>query len=133
VLASAAGETEAYPGLLAAIGESLSCAGALSLRSDDDGELRCGETWPAGAAAGASPVGEAWASGGPASELAAQALANANAREELAASRSRLVAAGDAERGLEPAVEVLGGRFVLTSPPGAGTTLRAEIPVASGS
>ena len=31
-------------------------------------------------------------------ELAAQALANANAREELAASRARIVAAGDAER-----------------------------------
>jgi PAS domain S-box-containing protein len=32
------------------------------------------------------------------SELAAQAIANANAREELAASRARIVAAGDAER-----------------------------------
>jgi len=31
-------------------------------------------------------------------ELAAQALANAQAREELAASRARIVAAGDAER-----------------------------------
>ena len=31
-------------------------------------------------------------------ELAAQALANANAREELAASRARIVQAGDAER-----------------------------------
>ena len=57
VLASAAGETEAYPGLLAAIGESLGCAGALWLPSED-GELRCAETWPAGAAAGASLVGD---------------------------------------------------------------------------
>jgi PAS domain S-box-containing protein len=65
VLASAAGETQAYPGLLAAIGESLSCAGALWLPSED-GELRCAETWPAGAAAGATLVGEAWASGAPA-------------------------------------------------------------------
>src|SRR6185312_5479990 len=31
-------------------------------------------------------------------ELAAQALANANAREQLAASRARIVEAGDAER-----------------------------------
>ena len=31
-------------------------------------------------------------------ELAAQALANAQAREELAASRARIVQAGDAER-----------------------------------
>ena len=54
VLASAAGETEAYPGLLAAIGESLSCAGALWLPSPRDSELRCAETWPAGAAAGAA-------------------------------------------------------------------------------
>src|SRR3954471_9993668 len=61
VLASAAGEADAYPGLLAAIGESLGCAGALWLPSED-GELRCAETWPAGAAAGASLVGEAWMS-----------------------------------------------------------------------
>ena len=56
VLASAAGETDAYPALLAAIGESLGCAGALWLPSEEDGELRCAETWPAGAAAGASLV-----------------------------------------------------------------------------
>jgi PAS domain S-box-containing protein len=66
VLASAAGETEAYPGLLAAIGESLSCAGALWLPSESDGELRCAETWPTGAAAGASLAPEAWSSGRPA-------------------------------------------------------------------
>jgi PAS domain S-box-containing protein len=65
VLASAPGETEAYPGLLAAIGESLGCAGALWLPSED-GELRCAETWPAGTATGASLVGEAWSSGEPA-------------------------------------------------------------------
>ena len=64
VLASAAGEAAAYPGLLAAIGESLSCAGALWLPGDD-GELRCAETWPAGAAAGAELVGTAWSSGVP--------------------------------------------------------------------
>jgi PAS domain S-box-containing protein len=59
VLASASGEADAYPGLLAAIGESLGCAGALWLPSPEDGELRCAETWPAGAAAGASLVAEA--------------------------------------------------------------------------
>ena len=59
VLASAAGEDDAYPGLLAAIGESLGCAGALWLPAAEDGELRCAETWPAGAAAGASLVAEA--------------------------------------------------------------------------
>jgi PAS domain S-box-containing protein len=59
VLASAGEETKAYAGLLAAIGESLSCAGALWL-PDDGGELRCAETWPAGAATGAALVAEAW-------------------------------------------------------------------------
>ena len=63
VLASAARRADAYPGLLAAIGESLGCAGALWLPSEEDGELRCAETWPAGAAAGASLVAEAGASG----------------------------------------------------------------------
>ena len=61
VLATAAGETEAYPGLLAAIGESLNCAGALWL-PDEEGGFRCAETWPAGAAAGASLVADAWRS-----------------------------------------------------------------------
>ena len=55
VLATAGGEAAAYPGLLAAIGESLGCAGSLWL-PDDDGELRCLETWPAGSAAGAELV-----------------------------------------------------------------------------
>jgi len=59
VLASAHGEQDAYPGLLAAIGESLGCAGAVWLPSPEDGELRCAETWPAGAAAGASLVAQA--------------------------------------------------------------------------
>src|SRR5829696_7480669 len=59
VLASARGEDDAFPGLLAAIGESLGCAGSLWLPSPEDGELRCAETWPAGAAAGASLVAEA--------------------------------------------------------------------------
>jgi signal transduction histidine kinase len=40
---------------------------------------------------------------------------------------------GSGLRGLADRVEALGGRFVLSSPAGAGTTLRAEIPVASGS
>src|SRR3954447_3716788 len=55
VLACASGEEDAYPGLLAAIGESLDCAGAVWLPGDD-GELRCAETWPAGAAVGAALV-----------------------------------------------------------------------------
>ncbi len=59
MLACAAGEADAYPGLLAAIGESLDCAGALWLPGVDDGELRCVETWPAGAAVGAALVAEA--------------------------------------------------------------------------
>ena len=62
VLASAAGETEAYPGLLAAIGESLELRGSAWLPRED-GELRCAETWPAGAArrrvAGGRGVGAA--------------------------------------------------------------------------
>ena len=74
VLASAAGETEAYPALLAAIGESLSCAGALWLPSEEDGELRCAETWPAGAAAGASLVPDAWASRAPVAQPGAFAF-----------------------------------------------------------
>ncbi|HEY6886403.1 MAG TPA: PAS domain S-box protein, partial [Solirubrobacter sp.] len=65
VLASAAGEREAYPGLLAAIGESLGCAGAMWLPGDD-GEFHCAETWPAGAAIGAALVVSA-ASSGPVS------------------------------------------------------------------
>jgi PAS domain S-box-containing protein len=59
VLASASGEADAFPLLLAAIGESLGCAGALWLPSAEDGALRCAEAWPAGAAAGASLVAEA--------------------------------------------------------------------------
>src|SRR4051794_26980034 len=58
VLACASGEADAYPGLLAAIGESLDCAGALWL-PDADGELHCAETWPAGTAVGAALVAEA--------------------------------------------------------------------------
>ena len=64
VLATAGGEAAAYPGLLAAIGESLGCAGSLWLPGSD-GELRCLETWPAGSAAGAELVPSAWASGVP--------------------------------------------------------------------
>jgi PAS domain S-box-containing protein len=59
VLACAAGEDDAYPGLLAAIGESLDCAGALWLPDDAGGELHCVETWPAGAAVGAALVADA--------------------------------------------------------------------------
>jgi PAS domain S-box-containing protein len=66
VLATASGEAEAYPGLLAAIGESLNCAGSLWL-PDSDGALRCAESWPAGAATGASLVADA-ASGPVATE-----------------------------------------------------------------
>jgi PAS domain S-box-containing protein len=58
VLASAREEADAYPGLLAAIGESLDCAGALWL-PDDDGGFHCVETWPAGAAVGATLVADA--------------------------------------------------------------------------
>jgi signal transduction histidine kinase len=36
---------------------------------------------------------------------------------------------GSGLRGLADRVEALGGRFVVHSPLGAGTTLRAEIPV----
>jgi signal transduction histidine kinase len=35
---------------------------------------------------------------------------------------------GSGLRGLADRVEALGGRFTLSSPPGAGTTLRADIP-----
>jgi PAS domain S-box-containing protein len=38
------------------------------------------------------------------------------------------VAKGSGLRGLADRVEALGGRFVVTSPPGTGTQLRAEIP-----
>ena len=38
---------------------------------------------------------------------------------------------GSGLRGLADRVEALGGRFVLISPQGEGTTLRAEIPCAS--
>ena len=65
VLASAAGEREAYPGLLSAIGESLGCAGAMWLPGEDD-SFHCVETWPAGAAIGAALVASA-ASGRPVS------------------------------------------------------------------
>ena len=42
--------------------------------------------------------------------------------------RRRAPTRGSGLRGLADRVEALGGRFVLDSPPGAGTTLRAEIP-----
>src|SRR4029079_16959175 len=48
-LASARDEADAYPGLLAAIGETLGCAGALWVH-DSDGELQCDRARPAGAA-----------------------------------------------------------------------------------
>jgi signal transduction histidine kinase len=38
---------------------------------------------------------------------------------------------GSGLRGLCERVEALGGNFALESPPGHGTTLRAEIPCAS--
>jgi PAS domain S-box-containing protein len=75
VLASASGESDAYPGLLAAIGESLGCAGALWLPDSersgrepagrDRCSFHCAETWPAGAAAGAALVADAWAALAP--------------------------------------------------------------------
>ncbi len=37
---------------------------------------------------------------------------------------------GSGLRGLADRVEALGGRFTISSPPGRGTTLRAEIPCA---
>jgi signal transduction histidine kinase len=39
---------------------------------------------------------------------------------------------GTGLRGLADRVEALGGRLTVESPLGAGTTLRAEIPVAAG-
>jgi signal transduction histidine kinase len=36
---------------------------------------------------------------------------------------------GSGLRGLTDRIEALGGRLELSSPPGAGTTLRAEIPL----
>jgi signal transduction histidine kinase len=39
-------------------------------------------------------------------------------------------AGGSGLRGLADRVEALGGRFTVSSPPGRGTTLRAEIPCA---
>lgn len=38
---------------------------------------------------------------------------------------------GSGLRGLGDRVEALGGRFTVSSPPGPGTTLRAELPCAS--
>jgi len=35
---------------------------------------------------------------------------------------------GSGLRGLADRIEALGGRFTISSPPGRGTTLRAEIP-----
>jgi signal transduction histidine kinase len=40
------------------------------------------------------------------------------------------VSAGSGVRGLADRVEALGGRLTLSSPPGRGTTIRAEIPCA---
>ncbi len=37
---------------------------------------------------------------------------------------------GSGLRGLADRVEALGGQFTVSSPPGRGTTLRAEIPCA---
>jgi signal transduction histidine kinase len=39
------------------------------------------------------------------------------------------IAAGSGLRGLSDRVETLGGRLTIISPPGRGTTVRAEIPV----
>jgi signal transduction histidine kinase len=39
---------------------------------------------------------------------------------------------GSGLRGLTDRIEALGGRLELLSPPGAGTTLRAEIPLQQG-
>jgi PAS domain S-box-containing protein len=58
VLADAEGEQDAYPRLLAAIGESLSCAGALWLPRD--GALVCARTWPADEPVGAPLVDRVW-------------------------------------------------------------------------
>jgi len=56
-------------------------------------------------------------------------------REELAASRARIVAAGDQARrriGLTDRVEALGGRISIASPSGQGTTMLVELPVKGG-
>ena len=44
--------------------------------------------------------------------------------------RRRRARGGSGLRGLADRVEALGGRFTVSSPPGRGTTLRAEIPCA---
>jgi PAS domain S-box-containing protein len=59
VLASAEGETAAYPALLAAIGTSLGCAGAL-WHPVGDGSLPRSLSWPADAAAGAELAAGVW-------------------------------------------------------------------------
>ena len=41
-----------------------------------------------------------------------------------------VTAAGSGLRGLGDRIEALGGRFTVSSPPGRGTILRAEIPCA---
>src|SRR5215470_2502567 len=77
VLASAPGEAEAYPELLAAMGEALAWDfGAVWVPVLDDA-LRCAATWPQGAefaaesrsltlAAGKGLPGRVWAAGAPA-------------------------------------------------------------------
>ena len=65
MLASADGEPEAYPALLAAIGGSLGCAGSLWLPSGD-GTLQCALAWPSDAAAAAELAAGVWESGRPA-------------------------------------------------------------------
>ena len=65
VLASADGETAAYPALLAAIGGSLGCAGALWLARRGR-RLHCAATWPADAAVAAELAAGVWEDGRPA-------------------------------------------------------------------
>ena len=50
----------------------------------------------------------------------------------MTASAARCPGRGTGLRGLADRVEALGGRLTVDSPLGAGTTLRAEIPVAAG-
>ena len=45
---------------------------------------------------------------------------------------ARIDGAGSGLAGLADRVRALGGRMDVTSPPGRGTTVRAEIPVAAG-
>ncbi len=64
-------------------------------------------------------------------QAAAREAADADATGvvEAAGVGGAALARGTGLVGLKDRVEALGGRIVLYSPPGAGTTLRAELPL----